>query len=84
MVSSHGQIRGHGMQLRKDAHAGGQAKYVVELAQTLARLPGVSGVDLFTRLVSAFALDPDYVEETEELDDGIRERSIFARYVETG
>ncbi len=82
MASVHGLIRGHDMELGRDADTGGQTKYVVELAQALVRQPGVIGVDLFTRLVSSPEVDADYAEEIEELGDGARIVRVVAGPVE--
>lgn len=51
LFSIHGLIRGHNLELGRDSNTGGQTLYVVELAQTLARQPGVRKVDLITQLV---------------------------------
>jgi len=72
MISVHGLHRGHDLELGRDADTGGQTKYVVEVAQALARQPGVAGVDLFTRLVAAPEVDSDYSQEIEEIGDGAR------------
>jgi sucrose-phosphate synthase len=40
MISVHGLHRGHDMELGRDADTGGQTKYVVEVAQALARTRG--------------------------------------------
>lgn len=72
MASVHGLIRGHDLELGRDADTGGQTKYVVELARALARQPGVVGVDLFTRLVSSPEVAADYADTIEELGDGAR------------
>ncbi len=53
MISVHGLIRGHDLESGRDADTGGQTRYVVELSRAPTRLPGVEGVDLFTRLVDA-------------------------------
>lgn len=72
LVSVHGLIRGHNLELGRDADTGGQTKYVVELARALARQPEVSKVDLFTRLVSAPEVDEDYSQPLEDIGDGAR------------
>lgn len=72
MISVHGLIRGHDLELGRDADTGGQTKYVVELTRTLPRLPGVARVDLFTRLVAAPNQHPDYAREVEDLGNGAR------------
>ena len=82
MVSVHGLIRGHGLELGRDADTGGQTKYVVELTQALSRQPGVAGVDLFTRLVSAPEVDRDYTQQIEDLGDGARIVRVVAGPVE--
>jgi sucrose-phosphate synthase len=72
MISVHGLIRGHDLELGRDADTGGQTKYVVELTRALARLPGIAAVDLFTRLVAAPEVSADYAAETEDLGEGAR------------
>ncbi len=68
LISLHGLVRGHEMELGRDSDTGGQVKYVVELSRALARHPGVHRVDLLTRLITgahacyllaAIALAPD-------------------------
>jgi sucrose-phosphate synthase len=78
MISVHGLIRGHDLELGKDADTGGQTKYVVELARAVSSLPGVAGVDLFTRLVSASEVNADYCEEVEDLGGGARIVRVLA------
>ena len=51
MISVHGLIRGHEMELGRDADTGGQITYVVELAKALGRNSSVDQIDLLTRLV---------------------------------
>ena len=70
LVSVHGLIRGHDLELGRDADTGGQTKYVVELARALAETPGVAAVDLFTRRITAPSVHPDYGRETEPLGEG--------------
>jgi len=57
LISLHGLVRGHEMELGRDADTGGQVKYVVELSRALAKHPGVHRVELLTRLITgAFLL----------------------------
>jgi len=72
LLSVHGRIRGESMELGVDADTGGQVKYVVELARTLARHPDVERVDLVTRRIEGARVDPVYAEPFEELAPGAR------------
>lgn len=67
LVSVHGLIRGHNLELGRDADNGGQTKYVVELACTLAKHPDVERVDLVTRLVQDPKVSSDYAQPVEVL-----------------
>jgi len=82
MISVHGLVRGHDLELGRDADTGGQVKYVVELARFLARQPGIAGVDLFTRLIAAPDTDPDCARERAILEDRARIVRIVAGPVE--
>lgn len=68
MLSVHGLIRGHDLELGRDADTGGQTLYVVELARALGRNPAVDRVDLLTRLIDDPQVSPDYARGIEELD----------------
>ncbi|MGB3211806.1 MAG: HAD-IIB family hydrolase [Desulforhopalus sp.] len=72
LISIHGLIRSHSMELGRDADTGGQTKYVVELARALAGHEDVAQVDLFTRLVRDNNVSPDYGQPIEEICDGAR------------
>ena len=67
MVSIHGLIRGHSIEMGRDADTGGQVRYVIELARTLGELEEVSQVDLFTRQIRDKRVSDDYSKEIEEL-----------------
>ena len=67
LISIHGLIRGHNLELGRDADTGGQTKYVVELAKALAKQSKVERVDLVTRLIIDDAVDTDYSAVTEDL-----------------
>lgn len=70
LISVHGLIRGHDLELGRDADTGGQVKYVIEMAGALARHPDVDRVDLFTRQVVDAKVSPDYAQPLEELAPG--------------
>nr|WP_245995140.1 HAD-IIB family hydrolase [Inmirania thermothiophila] len=67
LISLHGLVRGHNLELGRDADTGGQIKYVVELARALAAAPEVRRVDLLTRQVIDPKVDPDYARPEEVL-----------------
>ena len=69
LISVHGLVRGHDMELGRDADTGGQIKYVVELARALARHPEVGRVDLLTRQVIDPKVSSDYAQPSESLGD---------------
>jgi len=67
LVSVHGLIRGHNLELGRDADTGGQTKYVLELAQALAENPLVDRVDLVTRSVNDPKVSADYAQPIEPI-----------------
>ena len=69
LISIHGLIRGHDMELGRDADTGGQTKYVVDLARALAEQPGIERVDLVTRRVIDDAVSDDYAVPLEMMSD---------------
>jgi len=72
LLSIHGLIRGRDLELGRDADTGGQTLYVVELAQALARQPGVRQVDLITRRVVDAEVSADYAATIEPLAENLR------------
>ncbi|MBI9083256.1 MAG: HAD-IIB family hydrolase [Desulfobacterales bacterium] len=72
MFSIHGLIRGHNLELGRDADTGGQVKYVVELGRQLSLREDVEQVDLFTRLVSDKRVSEDYAAPTEAVGEKFR------------
>ncbi len=67
MISMHGLIRSHDLELGRDADTGGQTTYVVELARALSRHAEVGKVDLITKLIDDANLSPDYAQPVEAL-----------------
>lgn len=67
LISIHGLIRGTRVEMGRDADTGGQVRYVLELAKTLAEFDQVQQVDLFTRRVKDKTVSEDYSEPIEEL-----------------
>ncbi|MBW2512727.1 MAG: glycosyltransferase, partial [Deltaproteobacteria bacterium] len=72
LLSIHGLIRWHNLELGRDADTGGQTLYVVELAQALAKQPGIGKVDLITQRVTDKNLSADYAKPIETLADNLR------------
>ena len=70
LISVHGLIRGHHLELGRDADTGGQIQYAVELARALVAHPAVDRVDLLTRQVFDPQVNPDYAEPREEIATG--------------
>jgi sucrose-phosphate synthase len=69
LISIHGLIRGHELELGCDADTGGQTKYVVELAHALGERADVEKVVLLTRRVIDNLVSPDYAEVFESLSE---------------
>jgi sucrose-phosphate synthase len=72
LLSIHGLIRGHDLELGRDADTGGQTLYVIELALALALEPDVARVDLFTRRVIDAQVGDDYAVPIEVITDKLR------------
>ena len=72
LISPHGLIRAHDLELGRDADTGGQTKYVLELACALAERPEVARVDLFTRLIVDAQISDDYAQPVEKLTEKAR------------
>ncbi len=70
LISVHGLIRGHNLELGRDADTGGQIQYVVELARALAEHPAVARVDLLTRQVIDPKVSSDYAQTEERIGEG--------------
>lgn len=72
MISVHGLIRSHNLELGRDADTGGQVKYVLEEAAALASRPMVERVDLITRILEDNRISSDYSQVTEPISDKAR------------
>ena len=72
LISIHGLIRGHDLELGRDADTGGQTKYVVDLAKSLAEFDEIEQVDLVTRAIEDPAVSSDYNQPIEQLSDKAR------------
>jgi sucrose-phosphate synthase len=72
LFSIHGLVRGHSLELGRDADTGGQVKYVVELAKCLADQPEVGHVDLVTRLIDDKTVSATYSTSIESLANKAR------------
>jgi sucrose-phosphate synthase len=72
LVSIHGLVRGHDLELGSNADTGGQTKYVVDLAKALAQHEDVEQVDLITRRVVDETVSDDYAFPIEYLSDKAR------------
>src|SRR5690554_4938632 len=72
LVSIHGLIRAHDLELGRNADTGGQTKYVVELTEELGGCEGVERVDLLTRLIDDPDYDDDYAQPSETIGPNAR------------
>ena len=72
VISIHGLIRGHDLELGRDADTGGQTKYVVDMATALAEQHEVERVDLVTRRIVDDSVSEDYARHIEALGDKAR------------
>jgi sucrose-phosphate synthase len=72
LISIHGLIRSHDLELGCDADTGGQTKYVVDLAKALAEHDDIERVDLITRRVVDASISDDYSIPVEVLSDKAR------------
>ena len=70
LINVHGLVRGHNLELGRDADTGGQIKYVMELASALIAHPRVSRVDVLTRQIIDGKVSDDYAEPIEEFEPG--------------
>jgi len=71
LLSIHGLIRGHDLELGRDDDTGGQTRYVVELARALGERDEVARVDLLTRRVMDSSVSADYARRHERLTDKV-------------
>lgn len=72
LLSIHGLIRGHNLELGSNADTGGQTLYVLELAEALANQSDVTRVDLITRSVRDDSVAKDYAEPVEIISEKLR------------
>ncbi len=72
LISVHGLIRGHALELGDDADTGGQTLYVVELARALSSQSQIEQIDLFTRRIIDPSISDDYAQREETLTEKSR------------
>ena len=72
LISLHGLIRGHDLELGRDADTGGQTKYVVELARELSEHTHVREVEILTRQIIDPKIDDDYAQLEEQISDNAK------------
>lgn len=71
IINIHGLVRGHNIEMGRDADTGGQTRYVIDLVKELSSREDVE-VDLFTRKVGDKRLSKDYQKQFEQLGDRAR------------
>ncbi len=75
-ISLHGLVRGHDLELGRDADTGGQILYVLELTRALAARKDVARVDLLTRRIHDQRLALDYAQPEELLTEDGKARIV--------
>ena len=68
LISIHGLIRGHELELGRDPDTGGQTRYVRDLARALGEHEDVGRVDLITQRIEDEAVSEDYSVAVEPLN----------------
>lgn len=76
LINIHGLIRGHDLEIGKDADNGGQIRYVMDMAEALSAHPEVSKVYIFTRRIDDPKLSDDYNLAVESISDRLEIRRI--------
>ena len=71
LISVHGLIRGHNLELGRDADTGGQTRYVVELAQALSQCAQIDRIDLLTRRVVDSQVSSEYSRSDEQVSSKV-------------
>lgn len=69
LISPHGLIRSKNIELGRDADTGGQTKYVIEMANALAKQKNIERIDLLTRLVIDPKVAKAYSKHSEQFND---------------
>jgi len=72
LISIHGLIRSHDLELGCNADTGGQTKYVLDLARSLAEHKDIDQVDLVTRKIVDVNVSEDYARPVEILSHKAR------------
>ena len=72
LIHIHGLLRGHDLELGRDADTGGQTKYVLELAKALSDRDDVEEVTIFTRLIPDKKVSADYANPVEYINDTLK------------
>ncbi len=68
----HGLLRGHDLELGRDADTGGQTKYVLELAKAVSHSDDVEQVEIVTRYINDKDVSADYSNHEEIVNDKLK------------
>lgn len=72
LYNIHGLIRGHNLELGRDADTGGQTKYVLELARSLSQRDDIKKVEIVTRRIEDKDVSDDYSVREEEVNEKLK------------
>lgn len=72
LYNVHGLIRGHDLELGRDADTGGQTKYVLELAKAVSKIDEIDCVEIITRYINDKNVSSDYSKTEEIINDKLK------------
>ena len=72
LYNIHGLIRGHNLELGRDADTGGQTKYVLELAKSVSQLEEIDCIEIVTRYINDKEISSDYSQQEEIINDKLK------------
>ena len=72
LYNIHGLIRGHNLELGRDADTGGQTKYVLELAKSISQNEDIACVEIVTRYINDKEVSSDYSRQEEIVNEKLK------------
>ncbi|HOI28913.1 MAG TPA: HAD-IIB family hydrolase [Melioribacteraceae bacterium] len=72
LYNIHGLLRGHDLELGRDADTGGQTKYVLELAKSISLHENIDCVEIVTRYINDKEVSPHYSYKEEIVNNKLK------------